>query len=229
MESFCNLDLAPETAAAVEPSPAHGHTTRHPSSSIFSHTNTCDAFNLLKHSWDTTSAVALSSLAASTAPLSKTYATPRSKDLCGSLPQATPFPLSSLSSSFLPPPPSPISTLASSALPLPASPPHPPRTSHSLLETARRLPNDAAAYRVRPLSTNPRILDSCICSRCFGSQLFMLHKFKATLSMTTLAPICARCSHFNCGTCGGVLTCDTDESCCRRRSCRCVQPHDVTH
>jgi hypothetical protein len=151
MESFCNLDLAPETAAAVERSPAHGHSARHPSSSIFSHTNTCDAFDLLKHSWDTTSAVALSSLAALTAPSSKAYATPRSKDLCGSLPQATPFApcaLSSLSSSFLPPPPSPINTLASSALPLPASPPHPPCTSHSLLETARRLPNDAAAYRV---------------------------------------------------------------------------------
>lgn len=136
MECFCNLDLAPETTST----PLH--------SSYASHSGSCDAFNLLKHPWETSSAVALSSFFPSTAAVSKTCASPQPKDFDFTLPHATPSSkLFSLSSSFLPAPASPINAFSSSLLPPP--PPPPALSSQSLLETARNLPSDAAAYRVR--------------------------------------------------------------------------------
>ena len=181
MESFCNLELAPDTAATA----SHSHCP-----------GSCDAFNLLKHPWETSSAVALSSFAVSTSAASKACATPRSCD--NTLALATPSSaLLSLSSSFLPAPPSPIAALASSSI-LP--PPPPPRAvpSQSLLDTARRLPNDAAAYRVgtdswcRICAPHLILLLFFLCFRCCGYLLFMPLKFKAMSAKMISVLTCER-------------------------------------
>ena len=192
MECFCNLDLAPDAAATSHLSPAHAL----PSARVAPHSCSSDAFDLLRHSWETSSAIALNSLA-SAAATSKAYPTPSSTHVSNSLLQASPFPssaLSSLSSSFLPlSQPTPNWNSVTSSV-LPTSPPPPATPPPSLLETARRLPNDAAAYRVRLLCPGLECskrdafeIRFCEC------RLFMLHKFKAMLNKTTSALTYARC------------------------------------
>jgi hypothetical protein len=146
MECFCSLDSAPHATATVCSSPVHGSTARPHSAAVTSHSSSCDAFDLLKHPWETSSAAALSS--------SSTHTTPSSERFPNALPQATPLPssnLSSLSSSFLPQTPftSVPAAVASPVPPVGLLPPPLAPPSHSLLDTARRLPNDVAAYRVR--------------------------------------------------------------------------------
>jgi hypothetical protein len=192
MECFCNLDLAPDAAATSHLSPAHAL----PSARVASHSCSSDAFDLLKHSWETSSAIALNSLS-SAAATSKAYPTPSSAHVTHAPLQASPFPssaLSSLSSSFLPlsQPTLNWNSVTSSVLPTSSPPPATPQPS--LLETARRLPNDAAAYRVR--SPCPGL--ECSQHDAFEIRfceclLFMLHKFKAMLNKTTSALTYARC------------------------------------
>lgn len=164
MECFCSLDSVPHAAETVHSSPLHGSTARPHAAAVASHSSSCDAFDLLKHPWETSSAAALS--------LSSTHATPSSKHFSNALSQATPLPssnLSSLSSSFLPQTPLTVVPVAPLVPPVGRLPPPLAPPSYSLLDTARRLPNDVAAYRVRIVavqeftetSSSARLLRAC--------------------------------------------------------------------